>query len=92
MRTTPLMGKGIAKIEDWSLIDHGDFTILYGFCTDHSRRQELVHTRIHTSRVVEVNEASGFVETENTIYRLGARAEERPYVGKTDDLPPESQL
>lgn len=76
-------GKPLATIDDWSIIED----TLYGVCKQHPSRPELEGHRIRSSTVVAFNEENGYVETLNTVYRLGAKAEDRPYHGKADDLP-----
>ncbi len=90
-------GKPVADIDDWAFVDYRGYdgdrdavVVLYGVCTRHDARPDLVGKRIRTSTIVKADEAGGNVETLNTIYRLGTKSEDRPAYGKADDLPPQS--
>jgi hypothetical protein len=79
------MTKPRAKIEDWRLGEGpGGTTVLYGLCTAHAGRSDLVGQRIHTSTLKLLSPKRGIAETLNTIYELGVEAEERPYIGTPD--------
>lgn len=90
---TTLRGKPVAKMDHWSIRGHkgsgGELVrVICGICVEHSGRQDLVGREMRSSEIIDINETGGYVETLNTIYRLGIEAEEHPIFGQTDDLPP----
>jgi hypothetical protein len=46
----------------------GDSEVLFGLCTEHEARPELVGEDIHTSRIMKID--GNIVETRNTIYEV----------------------
>jgi hypothetical protein len=68
MKTTLSMEKPIATLDKWQ--DWGDYFM--GQVKDHPRQDEFEAEVQLTSKVIKRGE--GWIETQNTIYKLGTKA------------------
>jgi hypothetical protein len=91
------MDKLSAKIENWSVVDnlifHGFRKLepgqrLTGYLMGHS---DLPNGVIYTAVIQKVDQANGFVETANTVYRLGQANEFYQQWATHQDEVPETQ-
>lgn len=66
------------KLENWKAVsyDDGDFTLIWGNIYDDEKGRFRDGAYIHTSKVLSSTETG--VQTLNTYYTLGKKAEDRP--------------
>ena len=64
--------KGTAKIDNWRAFPSKNAPLfLTGTVSFHGRQKEFLSSTQQTSHIVKYDFAAGWVETQNTIYRLG---------------------